>query len=203
MRMTRIEMPIIEFHLDLVAGCGRLLFRFRRWVVAVLVLLWIAAVIASHIPDENLPPLPVDGKILHVLGFFTLATLLDLVLGSYGMRSLRRNLWALLVLSAYAAFDEGTQPYFHRHGCVSDWLLDTASAAMALIIWQAMLLIVTALAKHVHRAREMQRKIDAYLNPYSRLACEHVPCLTHRVGNNANPEPLPEASVAPQDETES
>lgn len=141
-----------------------LLFRFRRWIVAGLVLLWLAAVTASHIPQENLPPLPVDGKILHILGFFGLATVFELALGVYGMRALRRNIVVLLALCAYAAFDEGTQPYFHRHGCVSDVLLDISSAAVALVVWQAMLLALTLLAGHMHHARQMQRKINSYLN---------------------------------------
>ena len=144
----------------------RLLFRFRRWIVAILIPLWIAAVIASHIPQEHLPPLPMNGKILHFLGFFGLATLFVLALAAYRKGALRRNLWALLVFSAYAAFDEGTQPYFHRHGCVSDWALDTSSAALALIVWQGMLLILKLLVEHTHRAREMRRKIHSYLDAH-------------------------------------
>jgi VanZ family protein len=147
---------------------ARLLFRFRRWIVAVLIPLWLAAVTASHIPQEHLPPLPVNGKILHFLGFFGLATLFVLALAAYGKGALRRNLWALLVLSAYAAFDEGTQPYFHRHGCVSDWVLDTSSATLALVLWQAMLLAVKLLVKHTHRARQAQLKINSYLDALCR-----------------------------------
>jgi VanZ family protein len=144
----------------------RLLFRFRRWIVAVLIPLWIAAVIASHIPQENLPELPTNGKILHFLGFFGLSTLMVLALAAYGKGALKRNLWTLLIFAAYAAFDEGTQPYFHRHGCVSDWVLDTSSAALALIVWQAMLLAVKLLVDRTHRAREMQRKIHSYLDAH-------------------------------------
>lgn len=146
----------------------QLLFRFRRWIVAVLVPLWIAAVIASHIPQENLPTLPTDGKVLHVLGFFGLATLLVLALAAHGKGAVQRNLWTLLIFAAYAAFDEGTQPYFRRHGCVSDWILDTSSAALALIVWQAMLLAVKLLVERTHRAREMQQKVNTYLDAHCR-----------------------------------
>ena len=138
----------------------RSLLRFRRWIVACLIVLWIAAAIASHIPQEHLPPLPTNGKILHVLGFLGLATLLQLALGSYGMSSLRRNLWVLVVFSVYAALDEGTQPYFHRHGCVSDWLLDTASAALSLAVWEAMLLALKLLVEHRRRTQHMHRRIE-------------------------------------------
>ena len=145
-----------------------LLFRFRQCIPLGLVLSWVAAVIASHIPQESLPALPVDGKVLHVLGFFGLATLLTLLLASRGKTGLRYGLLVLLIMSAYAAFDEGTQPYFHRHGCVSDWVLDTSSAALALVVWQAMLLAVNLLLKHSPGAREMQRKINSYLEALCR-----------------------------------
>jgi VanZ family protein len=154
-----------------------LLFRFRRWIVAGLVLLWLATVTASHIPQENLPPLPVDGKVLHVLGFFGLATVFELVLAAYGMRAPRRNLIVLLALSAYAAFDEGTQPYFHRHGSVWDWLLDTSSAATALVFWQVTLMALKRLAEPEHNSRHMQQKINSYLNA--------VPSLNVHAGENA------------------
>jgi VanZ family protein len=147
---------------------ARFLYRIRRWIVAVLVPLWIAAVIASHIPQDNLPALPVDGKLLHFLGFFGLTTLFVLALAAYGKRALSRNIWALLVFAAYAAFDEGTQPYFHRHGCVSDWVLDTSSAILALALWQGVLLAAKLLVERTHRAREMQRKINSYLYAHSR-----------------------------------
>lgn len=145
---------------------ARSLFRFRWWIVASLIVLWIAAAIASHIPEENLPTLPTNGKVLHVLGFLTLATLLQLALGSYGISPLRRNLWVLVVFSAYAALDEGTQPYFHRHGCASDWLLDTASAALSLLVWEAILLGLKLLVERRQRAQHMRRRIDAYLNAH-------------------------------------
>jgi VanZ family protein len=164
MTAPEIEKPISSWRTD--SPVDRLLFRFRRWIVAVLVPLWIAAVIASHIPPDNLPDLHGCGKVLHFLGFFGLSTLMVLALAAYGKGALKRNLWTLLIFAAYAAFDEGTQPYFHRHGCVSDWVLDTSSAALALVVWQTMLLAVKLLVERTHRAREMHRKVNSYLDSH-------------------------------------
>lgn len=165
MTAPEIEKPVSSWRTD--SPIDRLLFRFRRWIVAVLAPLWIAAVIASHTPPDDLPDLYGGGKILHFLGFFGLATLMVLALAAYGKGALKRNVWTLLIFAAYAAFDEGTQPYFQRHGCFADWVLDTSSAALALIVWQAMLLAVKLLVDRTQRAREMQRKIHSYLDAHS------------------------------------
>jgi VanZ family protein len=145
------------------------LFKLRRCLLVVLVLLWVAAVIASHIPQEDLPELPTNGKNLHVLGFFGLASILALLLTTHGQKGWRRDLLVLLVMTAYAAFDEGTQPYFHRHGCLSDWLLDTASAAFALVVFEVTAFLLRRLLRRVEKARDVQRRIKAYLDPHDQV----------------------------------
>ena len=141
------------------------LVRRRRWITAGMVLLWVAAVIASHVPQEDLPKLPLNFKIFHVLGFMALAGMFSLVLASRGWKGVKRDLVVLLVMSAYAAFDEFTQNYFHRHGQVSDWLLDTASAATVLIICRVLAAPVSALIRRFRLARLMRQKNERYLYP--------------------------------------
>jgi len=145
-------------------GRARLLFRMRGWVLLDLCLLWAFATVASHTPPDRLPDLPVDGKVLHVVGFVGLSCLFMLTLTAYGHKGLRRDLVTLLVMSAYAAFDEGTQPYFHRHGCASDWLLDTASAAGGLAIFQGLWALAGLVVRRERKSQDAQRKARRYLD---------------------------------------
>ncbi len=141
------------------------LFRLRRSFLIGLIMLWAAALVASHTPPQRLPELPMDGKVLHVLGYFGLASVFLLALASYGTRWWVRNLVVLLAMVAYAALDEGTQPYFHRHGCMSDVMLDTCSAALALVTWLAFIYPLKSLACRVERWEQMERKVTKYLDP--------------------------------------
>jgi VanZ family protein len=141
-----------------------LLFRMRGWILVDLCLWWGFASVASITPPDRLPELPVDGKLLHVVGFIGLASLFMLTLTAYGHRGLRRGLVTLLVMSAYGALDEGTQPYFHRHGCVSDWLLDTVSAAAGLAVFYGLWALAELLAQRMRLSREAQRKAQRYVD---------------------------------------
>lgn len=140
-----------------------LLFRLRWWILVALIILWITAVVATHLPSPDLPDLPANPKLLHALGYFTLTGTFTLVLASFGRNGWRRDLLVLAVMTTYAAFDEGTQPLFHRHGLVSDWLLDSVSAAAALVVWNSVALPTGWIARRIERQRELQQKILRYL----------------------------------------
>lgn len=142
---------------------GAVLFRLRRWILLCLVLSSVAAVVASHSPQENLPELPLNGKILHVLGFLGLSSLMALLLAAYGKTSLWHGLLVLLIMTIYAACDEGTQPYFHRQGSVWDWLLDTAAAAGALVLWHGCAFLLRAITWRMRRQRKSRRQARRYL----------------------------------------
>ena len=141
-----------------------LLFRLRRWILLAMVLMWALAITASHIPPEYLPQLPTSGKIFHILGFFALAGMFWLLLAAHGVSGARRDILVLLVMSAYAAFDEATQPYFHRNGRVSDWLLDAFSAALAVGFLRALAVPFALIVERVRLWRDTQRKIRRYLD---------------------------------------
>jgi VanZ family protein len=170
-----------------------LLFRMRGWILLDLCLLWIFAAVASHTPPDSLSHLPVDGKVLHVVGFVGLASMFMLTLTAYGHRGLRRGLIALLVMSAYAAFDEGVQPYFHRHGCMSDWLLDTASAAVGLAVFYGIWALAGLLVQRERVSRESQRKARRYVDAQGLAASLG---LDHALHNSSRQRPARTAVVA-------
>jgi len=72
-------------------------------------------------------------KLAHTAEFAILAILLE--------RALRRPALALLIASAYAATDEFHQAFVPgRHAKPTDWLIDTAGAAIGLLLlrtWRA------------------------------------------------------------------
>ncbi len=115
-----------------------LLARHRRPLLAVLVLLWLAAATASHVPVSRLPSLEVSDKTEHVVGFLALAGMFILTLTAYGFRRPQRVLATILVLPLYAALDEWTQPWFGR-GCeLNDWFADLCGTAGAIIAWEVL-----------------------------------------------------------------
>lgn len=145
------------------ARSRRLLFRLRGWILAGLIVLWIAAAVATHLRPQDLPNLPANPKLLHALGYFVLGGMFTLVLTAFGRSGWRRDLLVLAVMTTYAAFDEGTQPLFHRHGQVADWLLDSVSAAAALVAWNSVAVPTGWVSRRIVRQRESQRKIQRYL----------------------------------------
>jgi VanZ family protein len=168
-------------------GPTGLLFRMRGWILVDLCLLWCFATVASLTPPDRLPVLPVDGKLLHVVGFIGLASLFMLTLTAYGHRGLRRGIVTLLVMSAYGALDEGTQPYFHRHGCVSDWLLDTVSAAAGLAMFYGLWALAELLARRMRLSRDMQRKAQRYVDAQGRAAASGMAHALHADSGRRRP----------------
>ena len=101
---------------------------------------WIAAFVATHIPKQHLPRgIHVGDKMLHAAGYFLLGGLLLLTRSAWGATWPRRAAWVVLVLAAYAAFDEITQPLVNRAAAVGDWLADTGGALAAVVLGEAIL----------------------------------------------------------------
>ncbi len=145
-----------------------MLFRLRGWILAGLIVLWIAAAVATHLRPQDLPNLPANPKLLHALGYFVLGGMFTLVLTAFGRSGWRRDLLVLAVMTTYAAFDEGTQPLFHRHGQVADWLLDSVSAAAALVVWNFVALPTRWVWRRTQRRQESRRRIQEKIQRYLR-----------------------------------
>ena len=114
-------------------GLSGRLHRFRRWILLACVVAWAGALTATHIPAPSMPQLGVGDSNLHFVGFFGLAGAFWLTLAAYGRRTPARVLLLLLVMPAYAAFDELTQPYFQRTADIQDWKWDVIGTAVALL----------------------------------------------------------------------
>ena len=69
-----------------------LLHRFRRLVLAAYILLWVIAFGLTHVPGNDLPDVKVSDKLLHLVGFFGLASALVVTLAAYDVR-LRPASW--------------------------------------------------------------------------------------------------------------
>ena len=124
---------------------------WTRWLAALLVVTWLAAFTATHLPKEAVPEIPATDWTLHLVGYFVLAGLFAGALTACGVRRARRAALAVSVFAAYAAFDEITQPLVNRHASVHDWLADLIGVVLALAAWEV------AVAVWQRRSRARQR----------------------------------------------
>ena len=116
--------------------------RLRRCVLIACITIWLAAFSASHVPQQHVPALHVTDVVLHAVGFFVLASLFSWMLASRGVAPFRRVVAVILVMAAYAAFDELTQPLVNRTAAWGDWTADVLGAAAAAVLWSVISLIV-------------------------------------------------------------
>lgn len=108
--------------------------RHRRAILAAGVILWVGAMILTHIPAGEVPELGVSDKLAHAAGYFVLAAVFWLTLRAYEFRPRGRAPLVAMVAMAYATLDEATQPLFRRHAAVGDWLADVIGAVTALLV---------------------------------------------------------------------
>ena len=125
--------------------------RSSRWAWTVAcAAVWVTAFTATHIPAEQLRNLPVESdKTLHFLGYLLLGLLFLGAISSRGRRGARRALTLLVVMTAYAAFDECTQPLVNRFAAWGDAWADILGAIAALGVWQG----VAGLRRRTRRSR--------------------------------------------------
>lgn len=125
--------------------------RRRRGLLAACITLWTTEAVLTHIPLPTLPPAAPSDKTMHFAAYFVLATSLLLTLWAYGRSLSRRQMLTFLVMAAYGAVDELTQPLVNRHASLLDWIASAAGAAAAVA--------VHALVVMLHRRR--RRAVDA------------------------------------------
>lgn len=116
--------------------------RHRRaaWLVTLfLVGYWIVLFVATHVPSDFplVPPERTD-KLVHFSAFFVLGGLLAAAWEfAAGRLTVRHLIAAWLVLAAYAAVDEISQPPFGRARSFDDWLADVTGVACGLLLFLA------------------------------------------------------------------
>jgi VanZ family protein len=121
-----------------------LLYRYRKAILVIFILMWIGAFTATHIPNSAIPQMIHDlGHILlHIVGFLGLSTWFILTLVAFNVSPLRRILVVLLTMTIYAAIDEYTQQFFGRGTSLLEWFVDTCAAAVALVIWESIFCLI-------------------------------------------------------------
>jgi VanZ family protein len=79
-----------------------------------------------------MPKVAASDKILHLLGYAGLTSLILIALSVRGNSLLRRTAIVAFVMPHYALLDEATQPLFNRHASLADWTFDVLGAGLAL-----------------------------------------------------------------------
>jgi VanZ family protein len=97
---------------------------------------WIFMFCATHLPRLRLSAdLPGGDKSAHFVAFGILALLLWFFAETMRRPTSNRFVWkAVILVAAYAAFDEVTQPIVGRGADVRDWLMDMLGAGAVLAI---------------------------------------------------------------------
>jgi len=127
--------------------------RMRLVALLCCIAAWVGAFVATHAPLPAPPPgMHVSDKGLHVAGYFALAAVFWLTLLAYGKSGPVRTLATGIILSAYGAFDELTQPMFNRSASVDDWLADLCGIAIAVGTLQCLFRIRLAVVRRRSRS---------------------------------------------------
>jgi VanZ family protein len=111
--------------------------RLGQWLPLVLLAgYWLVLFVGTHVPPE-FPGLPPEGydKVVHFSSFMILAGLLAVTWRCiWGRLSILSVVTAWLLIVAYAAGDEATQPWFRRTCDIYDWRADACGAAVGLAL---------------------------------------------------------------------
>jgi VanZ family protein len=135
-------------------GISKTIYSHRRWILLAGLALFAAALVATHLPPEDVPNLRVRDKILHLIGYFVLAGFSWAVLWVYGAPTFRRLLALAVFLPIWAAVDELTQPFFRRTADLDDWAADMIGCAAAIVLAQ----LVAAAMRRLLQGKETSRK---------------------------------------------
>lgn len=109
--------------------------RLFQVALCALVGYWLTIFVLTHLPPKDLPHVKLNDKIEHLMAYYLLSVLLNLVLHR---RWSRHADWLTLILVlAYGAADEITQPLTGRTCDFLDWLADGTGAALGIIAYGA------------------------------------------------------------------
>ena len=99
-------------------------------------LYWLALFSGTHIPAPKLPPIRINDKTIHFVGYGLLAAAIMVSLKASGRLKPASGITVLAILLAYGAVDEWTQalPFINRSCDLLDWHADAAGAATAVVI---------------------------------------------------------------------
>jgi VanZ family protein len=108
---------------------------------------WAFIAVITHIPQSGLPGVPVSDKTSHLVGYGVLASMLYVTLWIARPGDWSTTWKVPLILFAYGALDEATQPMFRRSGEFADWVADCAGALIAVGLWSCIRLAAARIAQ--------------------------------------------------------
>lgn len=104
-----------------------------RGLAVTLLAYWCLLVTLTHMPKVPSVGPNVSDKIRHLLAYGLLAGLLFLTVWGLWPRLRWLAAWVLVIVCAYAAIDELTQPLTGRAAEFGDWLADGSGALLAVV----------------------------------------------------------------------
>ena len=110
-----------------------LLHRSRRMLLIVSLSCWVAAFLATHTPTERLPSRLPGDVTMHLVGYLALSSVVLLTLIAYGLSRPRRIIAILIIMAAYAAWQ--------------DWMADMGGTLAAVILVE----LAFSLLAHIRR----------------------------------------------------
>jgi VanZ family protein len=121
--------------------------RRAPWLLGILALYWLALFIATHLP--RVPSLRVQhsDKLVHFAVFAILGFLLTALFPRLHRRWEWNVVWATIFASAYAAFDEYSQPAVGRTADVWDWVADSLGAVCGALVCLAVRWLILRLMR--------------------------------------------------------
>lgn len=132
------------------AGATPWLHRQRRILTLLCALAFVVAFTGTHLPSAQVAVVDGPDKLLHVAGYFCLASSLLLALAARLERRAPRLAWSAGAIAVYGALDELTQPAVGRTASWGDWLANLAGLALALC---AVELVAVPLTRRFERRR--------------------------------------------------
>lgn len=105
------------------------------WAIAALVTYWAALGIATHIPLRMAKRVQHGDKLVHLLAYAGLASLLFVVVALFRRLTGKIYVVMFLAIAAYATIDELLQDLVpHRTSDLKDWCADVLGAALSLLL---------------------------------------------------------------------
>lgn len=107
----------------------------RTPATVVLACYWLALYVGTHLPNPPAIPLQPSDKLLHVVAYAGLALLVSLNWSLRRPLGWRRGVAVLVLLAAFAVFDELTQILVGRTCDFYDWLADVVGVLIGLALF--------------------------------------------------------------------
>ncbi|RMF74578.1 MAG: VanZ family protein [Planctomycetota bacterium] len=106
---------------------------WRDWYRRLLPSYWVFLFVCTHLPKARLPGPADSDKAAHMLAFGLLAFCYWKFAETFGRPVSEQLVWhAVLVLTAYAAFDEYLQRFVGRSPSLEDWIADVCGIVAVL-----------------------------------------------------------------------